>query len=444
MPISRLRLYQFRCFEDSGEIPLAPLTLIFGRNNTGKSSILQSLLLLRQSVDSPVDAGRVNLQGPLYPAGSFADIVHQHRSKQRVAMSFDVEIGSGNEKAELALEFASDEPRWPRVTHLKIRGYQKEEVVEFGTGRGRGGPLALFIGGENLGSEDKANFRFSVNQFFPLIGNEPRRRGRPNAIRQAAREFARRVLSEFEQTLQSLRVVGAFRTRPERRYEYQAQPSAAADVYGENVINALIEDWTRRRKPKELFRSVNKWLVTLGGVRLLPLRRLSRGTGRLWEIRLKDVRSGRWANFADVGFGIGQALPVFVEGLRTPRGGTFIVQEPEIHLHPDAQLAMADFLIALAKTGRRVIAETHSEHILLRARKAVAASNGWQRGRFGPKDLSIVYVDKPSDGGSHATPLEIDQLGQIKNWPKGFMEEATKERIAFLQEAAKRAEAGRA
>src|SRR6185295_18688723 len=136
--------------------------------------------------------------------------------------------------------------------------------------------------------------------------------------------------------------------------------------------NALIEDSTRRgRRRGELVAAVNRWLREVGRVRLMPFRRISK-PARLFEIRIKDTDSGRWPNFADVGFGIGQAFPVIVEGLRTPPRGTFLVQEPEIHLHPDAQLSMGSFLLDLSRHGRQVIAETHSENLLLRVRRLVA------------------------------------------------------------------------
>ena len=69
MPLTSIRVQNFKSFADSGEILLAPLTVIFGRNNTGKSSILQSLLILRQTLDAPADVARLNLRGPTYGAG---------------------------------------------------------------------------------------------------------------------------------------------------------------------------------------------------------------------------------------------------------------------------------------------------------------------------------------------------------------------------------------
>jgi predicted ATPase len=440
MPLTRIRLANFKCFADSGDMPLAPLTVIFGRNNSGKSSILQSLLLLRQTLDSPEYGVRLNLRGPLYPAGSYADVVHQHQSKQHVTMRFGVDLTKQGRSGELQIECCSDEPQPPRVTRLKVTGGELEPL-EIRRSRGRGGPFELTIGARCVGLEKDANFRFPVDQFLPLIGEEPSHVGRPSTKRSEIRGFARTMLDEFQKVLLNLRAVGAFRRQPERRYEYQGRVPEVVDSAGENVVNAIIEDATRRRGRAELLRMVNRWLKTVGRVRLLPLRHISR-SARIFEVRLRDTDSGRWANFADVGFGIGQAFPVFVEGLRTPAGGTFLVQEPEIHLHPDAQLGMADFLVYLARSGRFVIAETHSEHLLLRIRRRILASFAGKRSRLAlkPEEVSILHIDKRRDGTSHARRLEMDDLAQIRNWPRGFMEEATQERMALLQETAKHAE----
>jgi len=437
MPIDKIRLRDFKCFADSGEIPLAPLTVIFGRNNTGKSSILQSILLLRQTLDSPEYGPRLDLRGPLYQAGSYADLVHQHKAKQNIVMEFHMTTAHGI-AAKIELEFCSDEPQPARLARLKING-DDGLTLEIRRDRGQGGPYVLFIDGKKKGNAEDAIFRFPQSGFFPLIGPEPPHTGRPNDRHEKIRGFARSVLQEFEATLRKIRTVGAFRQQPIRRYEYQGRAAETIDATGRSVVDALIEDSLRRgQKRGELFKAVNKWLKIVGHVRLFPFKRISK-TARIFEVRLRDTDSGRWANFADVGFGIGQAFPVFVEGLRTPEDGTFIVQEPEIHLHPDAQLGMADFLVSLAKTGRRVIAETHSENLLLRIRRSMTGKSP----ALNRKDVSVLYVTKHSDGTSHVVPLEFDEMAQIKNWPKGFMEEATDERMAILRKMAGSSTRGR-
>jgi len=434
MPLNKIRLQNFKCFEDSGDIALAPLTLIFGRNNTGKSTILQSLLLLRQTLDSPSGEPRLHLGGTLYPAGTYADIVRNHRSKTRVVITLGVDQAAGSRapgSGNVEMEFQSDEPRPPRLVRLAV-GRDTEKWVEITKGRGRGGPYELKVGTRKVGVEKKANFTFRVDAFFPLIGPEPRHRGRPNRTHVEYRRLGENMLRETERIIQGLRAVGAFRRQPQRRYEFQGGAPDQIDAAGERVIDAVIEDALRRRGPGELFKSLNSWLRRVGKVQLLPLKRMTR-SGRMYEVRVKDVASGKWAHFADVGFGIGQALPVLVEGLRTDEGGTLVVQEPEIHLHPDAQLAMADFLIDLACSGRRVIAETHSENVLLRVRQRLLSPRRNGRiSRLEPSAVSLIYVDKDHSGTSHAQRLELDDLGQIKNWPTGFMEEATEERMVLM------------
>lgn len=434
MPITRIRLRQFKCFSDSRDIPLAPLTVVFGRNNSGKSSILQSLLLLRQTLDSPEFGPRLDLRGPIYAAGSYSDIVHQHRSSENVSMSFELESETVGGPATIEMEFASDEPQPPRLVRLRIENGVSEQV-EIRRGRGRGGPYELSIGGSPLGSEEKAVFRFPESGFFPLIGPEPYGRGRPSEKRQRARECARSVLRDFETALRSIRAVGAFRRQPDRRYEYLGRAPETIDTSGRSVVDALIEDATRRgRQRGELLKAVNRWLRSIGRVRIMALKRISK-TARIYELRLRDADSRRWANFADVGFGIGQAFPVIVEALRTSPGAMFLVQEPEIHLHPDAQLRMADLLVTLAKSGRRVIVETHSEHLLLRVRRHIlrTASSGL---RLPPSDVSVLFVSKDRDGTSSVTRLPLDHMGQIGDWPRGFMGEGTEERLAILKRQA--------
>jgi len=437
MPITEIRLRNFRCFADSRPIPIKPLTVVFGRNNSGKSSILYSLLLLRQTLDSPEYGQRLNMRGPLYPAGTFADVVHQHFSKENITMEFGVRCSTPVVDCKLDLEFSSGEPQPPRLVRLSVDPGDGVRL-EIRRGPGRGGPYELLLDGKSLGGERAANFLFPVNQFLPLIGDEPPRRGRPSPKQDETRRTARRILKEFEASLLGIRAVGAFRTAPERRYDYQGRPPELVDLRGENVVHALIEDGTRRgKRPGELLRAVNQWLSRVGRVKLMPLKRLS-PTARLYEVRLRDIDSGRWANFADVGFGIGQAFPVLVEGLRTPIKGTFIVQEPEIHLHPDAQLAMADFLITLARSRRNVIVETHSEAVLLRVRRAILDTES--HSGFGANDVCVIHVSKQKDGSSVTRVLEVDQLGQIQDWPKGFMEELTTERMAILESTARQSE----
>jgi len=434
--LSGLRLKNFKCFADTGDAPLAPLTPIFGKNNSGKSTVLHSILLLRQTIDAGIGAG-LSLDGPLYAAGGYSDLVHQHQAARHIEMSFSLQSPDQKEARKVEMEFSANEPNPPRLTRLEIT-FSEAGRVALRRGRGAGGPFELFIGERRVGRAREAGFHFVESRFFPFIyplpeGTQPLPEGTQPSDQQA-RNSARRVIASFENLLLNTRTVGAFRKRPERRYDFHGVLPGLLDVAGENVVAALIEDATRRRAKRELARALNRWLAQIGRVRLLPIRRLS-PRARIFELRLRDLDSGRWANFADMGFGIGQAFPVLVEGLRTPRGGILLVQEPEIHLHPDAQLAMADFLVDLVESGRQVVVETHSENILLRVRSRLLKARRRSRSklRLSPEAVQVLYVDKATTGESTITPLQIDALGQVVGWPAGFMEEATKERLAVMR-----------
>jgi predicted ATPase len=94
---------------------------------------------------------------------------------------------------------------------------------------------------------------------------------------------------------------------------------------------------------------------------------------------------------------------------------------------------MADFLIDLCRAGRRVVVETHSEAVLLRVRKVVAESAERPRSGLKPDDVSVVYVAARSGGGSRTEQLDVDALGRISEWPEGFMEDVTQERLDLLR-----------
>jgi predicted ATPase len=102
---------------------------------------------------------------------------------------------------------------------------------------------------------------------------------------------------------------------------------------------------------------------------------------------------------------------------------------------------MADFLIDLAQSGRFVVAETHSENFLLRIRRRMVGGDG-KHPPLERDHVSIIVVSARRNGSSVANPLELDAMGQVKDWPMGFMEEATEERMAILKGMARRSPGG--
>src|SRR5262245_43723832 len=237
MTIERLKLERFKCFKDSGDIRLAPLTVIFGRNNSGKSSILHSLLILRQSFDSPLIGSRqagglLNLRGPYYQAGSFSDLVHLHKTSDRVVVELDVLSPTGKSPTTFSFQFCADEPDPPRLIRLAISRLGAP-IASLQRGAGKGGPYELTLGRDRVGLAKAANVQFGVERFLPIIGDEPQD---GETTRQSARRTARSSLDSLEATVREIRAVGAFRTRPKREYEYEGTVSRIPDLQGGRVI----------------------------------------------------------------------------------------------------------------------------------------------------------------------------------------------------------------
>jgi predicted ATPase len=162
---------------------------------------------------------------------------------------------------------------------------------------------------------------------------------------------------------------------------------------------------------------VAHWLKHLGLIHTFQVEEIAPGSNR-WQARVVTRHGGSEVLLTDVGFGVSQVLPVITLLLYVPEGSTVLLEQPEIHLHPLAQANLADVLI-YAATHRRVqvLLESHSEHLLLRLQRRVAEE------ALSGNDVKLYFCDIKA-GRSVLTPLELDLLGQIGNWPDHFMGDA--------------------
>jgi predicted ATPase len=191
---------------------------------------------------------------------------------------------------------------------------------------------------------------------------------------------------------------------------------------------------------------VSFWIKHLQLAQSLDVRDLAKRLN-LFEVDIKGARQGTKANLIDVGFGISQVLPVLVQGLLMRRGGIYLVQQPEIHLHPDAQAGLADFFIFLASQGVITVVETHSEYLLLRLRRRLAEGvktipDGLLFGREEAAPLKVDDVAVLLTGSDRkeagVRQLEIGDSFQFENLPGGFMSQALDDRVALLKAVGKR------
>ena len=136
---------------------------------------------------------------------------------------------------------------------------------------------------------------------------------------------------------------------------------------------------------------------------------------------------------ADVGFGVSQIFPIVLEGLRMPKGGTLMLEQPEIHLHPNLQMQMADYFIALALSGKNVMAETHSDHIINRLVRRIVEDDTHKL-----KDLIGIYFIKPSENGAVYEEIIVDESKGVTNWPADFFDQTATEQMKIMQAGLKK------
>lgn len=146
----------------------------------------------------------------------------------------------------------------------------------------------------------------------------------------------------------------------------------------------------------------------------------------LVEVLLDDEKQCLSFNLSDVGFGVSQILPIIVQGFYADDDSLILIEQPEIHLHPKLQAEMGNLLVEIAKSGKQLIIETHSEHLLLRLQRLVA------EGRLSNDNLAIYYF-KYGSAGTKIQRISIDKFGQFENWPKGFFEEDIEESFAITE-----------
>ena len=230
-------------------------------------------------------------------------------------------------------------------------------------------------------------------------------------------------------------------TLPERRYAFGGFNSSRGGPTGEKAIDLLItESLLQKDGKRPLHTALSFWIRHLKLADSLDVKDIAKRLN-LFEVDIEGAGLGTKANLTDVGFGVSQVLPVLVQGLLMRTGGIYLVQQPEIHLHPDAQAGLADFFIYLASYGVTTVVETHSEYLLLRLRrrlaegaKPVSAGLPIEQRDIRPlttRDVAVLLTGA-HESEAQVKQLEIGKSFQFENLPSGFMSQSIEDRIALL------------
>ena len=480
-------LENFRAFRNSNEFHLAPLTCLVGTNSSGKSSIITAILLLKQSLEQELISSRVTplmLSGPYCDLGSFRDVIHAHKARSHIGFAFNVPVGLLNQSMQemrgpiVSLDVPRSQLRGPRFYYSQFASkvdVPKEHCVKlslsfvtdepFGPSLSKiefdveGVGYAYFLrttGGErrqhwraytrDLPSKS-VDLRYGRQRFFPIVDKREDAYVRsPSRTKQRIKRFliASELTIQFIQELLAYsEVIGPFRTPPERRYAFGGFSSSRSGPSGEQAVDLLITEKLLKTSRHPLQSAVSFWLQHLKLAKEVSVKDLAKNVN-LFQLNLSGVGRTPIENVADVGYGISQILPVIVQGLLMRPGGVYMIQQPELHLHPDAQAGLADFFLYLSCYGIRVVVETHSEYLLIRLRRRLAEGTldvgrplpGFRQARlplFKERVAILLTTIEGQQSGAKVSELALSDSFQFENLPKDFMSQAIEDRVGLLK-----------
>lgn len=430
--ITHLKLDNFKIWRSTGAMRLAPLTLLLGTNSSGKSSLIQSLLLIRQTVKGDDPKLDLNLGNPdagdSVTLGQFKDLLCRHGAASpsnpanQVGIEFrwhDADIGTPS--TLFSARYRKGSSGSAELDYLRLG----QDGQGFTVNRRKPGIYRLQLGHESKPVGQSPDYRPQRSfAFAPAAIADLGERG------EALKGIGPALLDELSKII----YLGPVRRLAQRDYIWAGRIPAHIGDDGAKAVDALIASGVaiqRARKRKQpvpaeaaLFEQTIHWLKAMNLAESLAVSAL--GASARYELLVENY--GEQSNLKDVGVGVSQVLPVIVAALFAEPGHIVIVEEPESHLHPLAQSELANLFATVSKQRSvQFIVETHSEHLFRRMQTLMA------RGDIKQADASMYFVER-QQRHAELKVLEADDMGRIKYWPEKFFGDAmgeTREQTAL-------------
>ncbi|NJM39985.1 MAG: AAA family ATPase [Anaerolineae bacterium] len=432
--IEKLSVRNFKSWKNLQDMAFGKVTALFGANSSGKTSLIQLLLALRQTLTSR-DRRVFNFGGDsrdLVDLGSYIDAVHGHTSDRNIHLTISVALSNETQ----------DKPeKTDRAEIEVVIGYRENQVIineiTYQTDSNSTLPLKRIklvrLANGTYETQDQSATFSNIAAQLELEASGIYQAKFPKSALSTASEFEQLKLQVLESItlLASLMIttqlyqiyyLGPLRDSPHREYRWTGEKPASVGSKGEYAISALLSDLTSRRsnssETHNLISQVNTWLKKLGLVDQVELSPMG-DRSRVYEIVVKSSNYLHKANIADVGFGVSQVLPIVVLAHFVPEGSTIILEQPEIHLHPKVQAELADLFIEVAlKRNVQFLIESHSEQLLNRLQKRLSEREG-EFANLTDEDVRLYFCRREAEE-SILEPVQVDVLGNIANMPGEF------------------------
>lgn len=418
-------LEHVRSFAKRWEVPLRPLTLLVGENSSGKSTFLAVVAAVLERSGFPWSPA---FNSPPYNLGNFDTIATFKGGKYGRDQEFSVGVRHevGRERTREAIATYTNEHNQVALSRfhwsdaevtgeLSVNQTQFQVAVRQTTGSG---PTlkAEFEGELPVSASRSAIPSYPIwNQVFQAS----RQAGDTQKLALLRRGFE---LLEIGQPFGGCHSLAPIRSKPRRTYDEFSEEYSPEGDHIPTLIARLLTSAEGASEGKHLRSALEDFGHESGLFRKLDVKRLGKHPTDPFQIQVSVA--GPPVNLTDVGYGVSQALPVVVQSVLRSRRTTYLLQQPEVHLHPRAQAALGTFFATLAaRGGRTFVVETHSDHLLDRVRYEIA------RGRIAANQVMILFFDKPKLETT-ITPIRLDDQGNVLDPPSSY-------RRFFLEEELK-------
>ena len=458
--MKELHLENFKAWRDL-TIDFGRITALFGENSSGKSSVLQFLLLLKQTKDA-TDRGLVLDFGggpnEKVDLGNYTAVVHRGaesgvgpldmewslswqpygREARRLGFGFERIAGrklARNDRvvrATARVGLLTDPDRRPIAKRVAYRYRGVEFELKLGADGER---FELDCSDERFLEDARPSVNLRQKVLKGILGGSDHppttsadpgsgdEKGLPGPVKThlfppEARLFGRSFYfavggleASYEELMDRIFYLGPLRVRPQRSYTWSGAGRKGVGDSGEYTIDAILS--ATRQQGEDFQGRIARNLKELGLIEAFSLREFGEGRG-FYEAVVQRHREGPKATLADVGIGVSQVLPVLVLLHYVPERSIVLLEQPELHLHPSVQSELADVMLKIAKERElQIVVESHSEHLLRRFQRRVAED------KVAASDLKIYFV-RSGAGEAELDPLRLNEWGGIENWPEHF------------------------
>ncbi len=363
--LSSLHLASFKCFQQL-ELELRPLTLLSGVNGGGKSSVIQSLVLLSQTLSEREWGRRLLLEGPELALGSAADVLNQN-ARDRLG------IGAATRSERLQWIFRAGDRR---ALSMELESVQRD--------------------GQDVLLTDPVRWLLPV---------------------------AQAETSSVVSALRRLTWITAERTGPRELLPLRDE-EGHQHVGARGELAAGLLHWRKDEAVRVALRIADRPPTLLHQLRghmqsFFPgcdLRVVPIDGASAVSLQLKSDQRSDFQRPQNVGFGLTQLFPILVGVLAAKEGDVLVIENPEVHLHPKAQQDIGTLLAKVAASGVQVIVETHADHVLNGVRLAAKTK------AINHDDVAVHFFGN-SDGTFVPKSPKLDADGRLDSWPEGFFDQ---------------------